>query len=310
MNVFYRPLLFAVVLTAVVGCSRPNRALEVGIIAPSFDYLPLRVAEADGRLKGLPLNLQRFSSGWELGEALVAGKLDVAIIPFTYVISARARGYDVAIAACLEHEDDGIIARRGIDRLEQLQGQRIGCLKASTIELLLRATLEPRGIKSELVYFSSPMEMWSALERGDVDALSYYVPGIIKAQGKLGNIIYWYSQDWPMHPCCDVAVHNGRIRTKQESVRHLLGALEAGVESISRDTARACSLAIATYGLSDSVARSSLRYTPFRLSLTSEEIAFELRIAALMQELGYIPTQVNAHELYASLKFQVPSLKQ
>jgi ABC-type nitrate/sulfonate/bicarbonate transport system substrate-binding protein len=272
--------------------------LEVGIIAPAFNYLPLKVAETDGRLKGLGVSYQRFNSGWELGEALVAGKLDVAIIPFTYVVTAVARGSDIRIVACLEHEDDGIIARPGIKQLEDLDGRAIGCLKASTIELLLRRTLDARGIKARIVYFSSPMEMWSALERGDVDALSYYVPGIIKADGKIGRILHWYSNAWAMHPCCDIAVHTGRIRNKWPAVRQLIAAIEAGSHSIARDTVRACYIAVQTWGLTDSVALQSLRHTPFRVSLTEQETAFELNTATLMNQLGYIPKMVNPDQLY------------
>jgi ABC-type nitrate/sulfonate/bicarbonate transport system substrate-binding protein len=291
-------------LTAVcllfTGCrTRPqDTTLEVGIIAPSFDYLPLKVAEESGLLAGQRLKYERFSSGWELGEALVAGRIDVAIIPFTYVVSAVARGYPLRIAACLEHEDDGIIARPGISRLEELAGRKVGCLKASTIELLLRQALAKREIKAELVYFASPMEMWAALERGDVSALSAYVPGIIKAEGVIGNIIHWYRTDSPMHPCCDVAVHLNRTQRKLPAVRQLLSGIRQGVDEIARDTARAVAIAAQTYGLSDSVALLSLRQTPFRLSLTRSEIDFELATARQMNELGYIPREVAERELY------------
>jgi ABC-type nitrate/sulfonate/bicarbonate transport system substrate-binding protein len=291
------------------GCRRPSpqaQALELGIIAPSLDYLPLKVAEARGLLtekgdttqRGVPIKLRRFNAGWELGEALLAGRVDVAIIPFTYVVSAVARGGDVRIIACFEHEDDGIIARPGITTLEGLAGRKIGCLKASTIELLLRQTLDSRGIRAELVYFSSPMEMWSALERGEVDALSYYVPGIIKADGKIGNIIHWYSAEWPMHPCCDIAVHRANIRNKTKAVQRLVQALKAGTELIARDTALACSVAVQTYGLSDAVALQSLRHTPFRLSLTHQDTVFELNTAALMTRLGYLPSTTKRREIY------------
>jgi ABC-type nitrate/sulfonate/bicarbonate transport system substrate-binding protein len=293
-------LLAGLILAALIGCRRRvvEPTLDVGIIAPSFDYLPLKIAEATGGLKGLALNWRRFNSGWELGEALVASRIDVAIVPFTYVISAVAQGSDVRIVACLEHEDDGIIARPGITRLEELAGRKIGCLKASTIELLLRQTLDARGIRADIVYFSSPMEMWAALEQGAVDALSYYVPGIIKADKTIGNIIHWYSNDWPMHPCCDIAVHAGRIQNKKPSILRLIRAIRLGAEVTSRDPALACSIAVQTYGLSDSVARECLRRTPFRVSLSQQETAFELNTAALMQELGYLARPVDPKKLY------------
>ena len=292
--------LLSAICYLLVGCRSPSSSasLQVGIIAPSFDYLPLKVAEESGLLAGQRLKYERFSSGWELGEALVAGRIDVAIIPFTYVVSAVARGYPVRVAACLEHEDDGIIARPGISRLEELAGRKVGCLKASTIELLLRQALAKSGVKAELVYFASPMEMWAALERGEVSALSAYVPGIIKAEGVIGNIIHWYRTDSPMHPCCDIAVHLNRTQHKLPAVRQLLSGIRQGIEAIARDTARAVAIAAQTFGLSDSVALLSLRQTPFRLSLTRTEMDFELATARQMKELGYIPREVVERELY------------
>lgn len=283
--------LHSLLILLLLTCRPTAPTLEVGIIAPAFNHLPLLLSEQQ-------LKLHRFSSGWELGEALIAGRLDAAIIPFTYVVSAAAQGSPVRILSCLEHEDDGIIARPGIDRVEDLAGRRIGCLKASTIELLLRRTLRDRGITAELVYFASPLEMYAALERGDVDALSSYVPGIFKAEGRAGRIIHWYSTDWPMHPCCDIAVHTGRVRNKAPAVTRFLAGLRAGCDVIARDTVRAVNTAAQTWNLTDDVALQSLRHTPFRVSLTRAEQEFELDIANLMLELDYIERRITAGELY------------
>ena len=291
-------LLLALVLTANCRRGSADASLQVGIIAPSLDWLPLEVARDAGALDRQKLEYARFNSGWELGEALVAGRVDVAILPFTYVISAAAQGSPVRIVACLEHEDDGIIARPGITRIEELAGRKVGCLKSSTIELLLRQALDRRGTKSELVYFATPMEMWAALERGDVSALSAYVPGIIKADRKIGNIIHWYREDSPMHPCCDIAVHLNRTRPKMAAVRRLLSGIRLGAELIARDTSRAVAVAARNYDLSDSIALLSLRQTPFRLSLTRAEMDFELATARQMKELGYIARDVAERELY------------
>ena len=164
--------------------------------------------------------------------------------------------------------------------------------------LMLRQALDERGVRAELVYFASPMEMWAALECGEVSALSAYVPGIIKAEGVIGNIIHWYRTDSPMHPCCDIAVHLNRTQHKLPAVRQLLSGIRQGIEAIARDTARAVAIAAQTFGLSDSVALLSLRQTPFRLSLTRTEMDFELATARQMKELGYIPREVVERELY------------
>ncbi len=293
--------LFVIILF-LLGCTRNQVALKIGIIAPAFNYLPLKVAEAKGYLKDLKYELVRFNSGWELGEALIAKKVDIAILPFTYCLQAQAKGIKVQIISCLEHEADGIIVRRGIESIEDLNGKRIGCLKASTIEILLLRFLEEKGIaKTKIIYFSSPMEMWAALEKGEVDALSYYVPGIIKADNKIGKILHWYSTDWKMHPCCDIAGVEEAIRKNSRKVKRLLKALDQGVKVIAEDSSFAVSVAAKTYGLDKTIALESLRKTPFRLSLTQEEMGFHRAIAEMMLKLGYLNEPIKFDSLYAQI---------
>ena len=220
-------LRWFILFLLILSCTRNQESLKIGIIAPAFNYLPLKVAEEKGYLKDLNYVMVRFNSGWELGEALIAKKVDAAILPFTYCLQAQAKGINIKIISCLEHEDDGIIARKGIEKIDDLNGKRIGCLKASTIEILLLRFLEEKSIaKTKIIYFTSPMEMWAALEKGEVDALSYYVPGIIKADNKIGKILHWYSNDWKMHPCCDIAGAEELIKKTSSQVNKLLNAID------------------------------------------------------------------------------------
>lgn len=289
-------LIFLILLS----CSSKS-VLKIGIIKPAFNYLPLKIAEEKGFLKNLKYEFAQFNSGWELGEALIAQKVDVAIIPFTYCLQAQDRGIKVKIIACLEHEDDGIIVRKGIETITDLKGKKIGTLKASTLEFLLRRFLMEKNItETKIIYFSSPMEMWAALEKKEVDTLSYYVPGIIKADNKIGKIIHWYSDDWKMHPCCDIAVQEEVIKKKRVLIKDFLEAIGKGVEVIKNDTSYAVACAEKNYGLSREVALESLRRTPFRLSLTDEEKNFETEIGKEMYKIGYLKRPINSLEIYYS----------
>jgi ABC-type nitrate/sulfonate/bicarbonate transport system substrate-binding protein len=296
-GVALRIFIFILIL---LSCTRDQITLKIGIIAPAFNYLPLKIAEEKEYLKELEYELIRFNSGWELGEALIANKVDVAIIPFTYCLQAQAKGIKIQIISCLEHEDDGIIVRKGIENLSDLKGKSIGCLKASTLELLLQRFLEEKSITgTKIVYFTSPMEMWAALEKGEVDALSYYVPGIIKADNKIGKIIHWYGADWKMHPCCDIAGEEGLIKKKNSQIKELLDAITMGIKVIEQDTAYAISIAKKSYGLDEDIALESIRKTPFRLSLTQDEMNFHADIADRMFKKGYLNIPINSELLYA-----------
>lgn len=295
-------ILFLILLS----CTQDPAKLKIGIIAPAFNYLPVKIAEEKGYLKELDYELIRFNSGWELGEALIAKKVDVAIIPFTYCLQAQAKGVKIQIISCLEHEDDGIIVGKGFENISDLKGKSIGCLKASTLELLLHRFLEEKNITgTKIVYFTSPMEMWAALEKGEVDALSYYVPGIIKANNNIGKIIHWYGVDWKMHPCCDIAGEEELIKKNISQIKELLEAIALGIKVIEQDTNYAVTIAKKNYGLDDDIALESLRKTPFRLSLSQDEMNFHTDIAERMFKKGYLNKPINPDLLYAKGFFEI-----
>ncbi len=298
-------LLLAATCAAVLlggGCGRgDDDTLVLGLIRPSLDYLPYQLATLDDDPDLAGVTVHYFSSGWEVGEALAAGRLDAAILPFTYAWTAASRGLPVRSVGFLERESDGIVAPRSVTSLEDLAGRRIGVLRASTLEVLAVLSLRDRGLEAELVPLRGPSEMVAALRAGDVDALSLYVPPILSV-GDEYHVVHWFGDDFPGHPCCDLVVHERRVRNKTEALRRLRGAVARAAVRLHADHDRAVSLAAARYSLPPHLAEAALARTRFELGREEQGRLFQRRAAEVMRELGYLDQVPDTSDVYLPLR--------
>jgi len=77
------------------------------------------------------------------------------------------------------------------------------------------------------------MDMASALQVGEVDALSFYVPSIFKFDDNF-KIIYWYSDDFPLHPCCDIAATEIALQIKLPLIKKFLAGLQKSISEMEK----------------------------------------------------------------------------
>ena len=237
--------------------------LVIGIIKPSLNHLPLDMALKFGYLDESGFEIKTFSSGWETNEALTAGQIDAAILPFTYIWTDVSQGKPVKIISFLERESDGIITRGDIDSLAELDHKRIGLLRSSTLDLFWENLADDRDLEFEPHYFRTPMDMVAALRSNNVDALSFYIPSIYKI-GEDFNIIHWYGEDYPSHPCCDLAVNTTILDTKSAKIKKLVHALQNGCEAAG-DNYETRKLIKEEYGLDNDLISPSLKNIEFQM---------------------------------------------
>jgi ABC-type nitrate/sulfonate/bicarbonate transport system substrate-binding protein len=292
-------ILIAVLgLLASCGNSTGQRPLRLGLIRPSLDYLPFLLATELGGVDATGYAVTEFASGWEANEALAAGKLDAAILPFTYVWADVAAGLPVRTVSFLERESDGIAARRPASSLADLEGRRIGVLRASTLDVLAGAALAAAGVTAELVPLRGPSELVAALRGGDVDAVSLYVPPLL-ALGDDFPVVHWFGDADPSHPCCNVAVHTDMLRERPAQVAALVALLDRGVVVLAERPAEAVALAAARWQLSPEAAERAIARMRFETGLEAAGCAFEKRMAAAMLARGYLSRAVAADEVHA-----------
>ncbi|MFC1898327.1 ABC transporter substrate-binding protein [Candidatus Cloacimonadota bacterium] len=291
-------ILGILVIIVILSCSiNKSDKLRIGIIAPSLNHFPLDFALKYEKMDRQDIVIKKFSSGWETNEALVAGKIDLAILPFTYIWSDVAQEKDVKIISFLERESDGIIAKKDIESIGDLDGEKIGVLRASTLDVFAEMLADEHQIKPEFVYFRSPMEMAAALNAEEVDALSFYVPPIFNFNSRF-HILHWYSDDYPHHPCCDLAATKIALETKSELIKEFMSRLDANCSELVQDPQVAFETIQTTYRISNQTSKNSLYNTKFIMNLDDAGKEFEAKAIQKMIEKGYIDSAVSPEDVY------------
>lgn len=286
----------------LIGCkNKVEDKLVIGIISPSLNHLPLTFALDQNLLSSEEIKLIKFSSGWEANEALISGSVDVAILPFTYIWRDIANDKKVKIISFLERESDGLIGRN-INSPADLEGKKIGVLKASTLDILAEIFLQHYNITAELVYFRNPMEMSAALRANQVDALSFYVPIIYQFPQEF-HIFHWFSDDDPAHPCCDIASSETALKNKKQKIRRLLKALEESCLLIESQPQTVIDFIQKQYNISPNLALKSLEHTRFEMGLQEEGKRFEEKVSAKMIEMGYQSVNLTAEGVYFEIRY-------
>ena len=293
-------LLLASLLLA--GCDRTKKQeMRIGIIKPSVDHLPLTHAHQTGQLSP-NVKLVNFSSGWEVQEALIAGRIDAAIMPFTYAWNAASLGYPLRIVSHFELETDAIVVPSNIGSFAELNEARIGLLKASTLEILFIDWARERGIIYDPVYFRTPNEMIAALEGGDVDAIVIYEP-LIQKLPALFKVLHYFKADYPSHPCCDFVINvSGLSQQRRDEYRKLLDSVKYSQEAASRAESELLDLAARLYGLDRQQAKNALANTGYMTGLSEAGMAFERKMTGMAIELGYQYRELEDSEIFLKLE--------
>lgn len=297
----YFMIIFCCVMLSACGTQQTDK-LVIGLIKPSMNHLPVLCALESNPKQSENYQFQYFHSGWETNEALVAGKIDLAIMPFTYAWMDVSQAKKVKIISFLERESDGIIAVKQYSTLQALAGAKMGVLKNSTLEIIPEMVFEKQGLSMpEMVSFRTPVDMAAALQSGEVDAISYYVPSIFNLADRF-QIVDWYSSTFPAHPCCDVVASEKALKFKAVQVNAFMKLLDTAIAMMEKDTDNTTLTAQRNFGLSAEAVSKSLAHTRYITGLEAEGRNFEQRAAQLMFAKGYLAREINEAEIYYQIQ--------
>jgi len=289
--------LLVLVLGVISSCSRPAEKLRIGIIKPSINHLPLSYAVDQGKIDPAQNEIIPFNSGWEVQEALVNNQIDIAILPFTYVWTARSKGYPVKTLSFFERETDGIVVHQSVKTVNDLNQKKIGVLRASTIDAFLIKYSRQNNIKVIPIYFRTPNEMISALKAGEVSAIVTYVPVIQKLTDEF-KVLHWFSEDDPEHVCCNIAAREEAIHSKHRQIKNFMLILNKQLNTFSKEDQILVDFIKKTYILSDEQVKDALSHTVFKMNLSEKDKTFELSTMQLFRELKYIDQIPVKDEIY------------
>lgn len=282
-------LMLMIIFFLLSACSGKSSSapIRIGIIKPSIDHLPFTYGIRKNYIDPQEFRIVYFTSGWEVQEAITANKIDLAIMPFTYTWTAVSKGYKVKSVSCLERETDGILAATSYTGVGQLQGKKIGLLRASTLEILMQDTAKHNSISYEPVYFRTPTEMIAALQIKQVDAIVCYVPLIQKLKGDF-HVLHWFSENYPGHPCCDLVATENTLNKNKKKIKQLLSGLRLAVSDIVNPSDEIYELMNELYNLDKEQAIDALKYTRFDVSLTEADMLFQRQMMLEFESNAYI----------------------
>jgi len=131
--------------------------------------------------KFLPANVTMetvlFANSTEIKTAVVTGSVDFAVTGITAALEGAAQDEPFRVLASAADGASAIVAKanKGITKVTDLRGKKIGYVVGSAQDILLRLTLRDAGLDAdkdvELVKVAFS-DMANALDRGDIDAFS------------------------------------------------------------------------------------------------------------------------------------------
>jgi len=142
--------------------------------------------------KGIETNFIVFDSGVDANKALASGSIDFATMGNTNSIIALAMGLDVEMIWIHEilGEIEALAVKNdsGIEKIEDLAGEKVATTFASTSHFVLLNALQEAGIEDEVELLDmQTAEIVAAWERGDIKAAYTWQPslGKILEDGKM-----------------------------------------------------------------------------------------------------------------------------
>lgn len=154
---------------------------------------------------------------------LVAGELDAGYVGCAPAMIAASQGAEFAILSSSNKEGSAIVAKPGINSVEELNGMKVGTPGVGTIQdIMLGMVEEDFGITiTKLSY--SVTELPLALERGDIDAFIaweiFCADAVVRG---IGNVIYTSHDILPDHQCCVLWVSKELIDARPDVVENLV----------------------------------------------------------------------------------------
>lgn len=292
-------VLYLVVSLLQVSCVKNEKKIRFGIITGSINHLPLSYAIERGLIDLSDYEFFHFNSGWELSEALLHKRVDLAILPFTYTWTAQSQGYDVKTISSFERETDAIIAKKRIQAISDLNNKKIGVLRASTLEALVLDLMHRHSVNVEIIPFRTPNEMMEALRNDNIDAASLYVPLLQKFTEEY-HIVHWFSETYPEHTCCNLAGAGEFLKTYNPDI--LLSKLSEVLEIVADNPDDYIEFAMNIYGLNRDDVIVALQNTKFCLILTENDIDFEREMISKFKELEYLKEIPASEDVFYKTK--------
>ncbi|MEO5874394.1 MAG: ABC transporter substrate-binding protein [Streptosporangiaceae bacterium] len=273
---------------------------------PVTDDAPLQIAVQQGLFKaeGLDVKLQTITGGAEAIPKLKGGSLDISFGNFVSFLGANAKGaLDVRFVAEGFQSAAGthtiVVAKDSpIRSVKDLAGKKIAVnTKRNISSLLIRATIEPSGIKldDDKSFVEMPFpSMEAALKNKSVDAVQVVEPFVTQLQSALGARVL---VDLSQGPTADFPIA-GYATTSDFATKNpkTIAAFQRGLskaQAMASDH-KIVQAILPSYTKITAQVAATLSYGAFPTTLSAARLQ---RVADVMQRYGYLTDKVDVKSL-------------
>jgi NitT/TauT family transport system substrate-binding protein len=268
--------------------------------------IPAYVAKEKGFFadEGLEVEIEIQPTAWMVPERLRAGAVQFAVIPWTRVAAASARGDELMLICGSGYEEAAVVVRSGL-RLDQVRTVAVpqpGGIKDLTASVLMRSLgwddrekiRQPSGDGAILTLIGHGADAAAMVEPYATMLQELGIGFVARRTGDL----------WPGAPGCSLATSRGLLRDRPDLVRRVVTAyVRAGLWT-DQATDEAAAIGGAYMGIGPKFVRAALDHNRPNVEALDNQDAMN-RVLDFMKDLGYVAQRPTD---YAELKYQREAL--
>ncbi|MFL0195282.1 ABC transporter substrate-binding protein [Clostridium sp. WILCCON 0269] len=251
---------------------------------------------------GITFQLQKFSSGPPMIEAMTGKRLDFGQVGDQPAIQARANNVDIKVIAAYgtSEKADALIATKksGINKISDLKGKKVGVTIGSVAQQLLYIYLKSVGLKPGDIQQVNlqPADIKSSLLSNNIDAAVIWEPVVTQTvstgtvdqiadgTGYKKEVDVIIAQNSFLKQHSDIAVRLLKVLNK--TAKWIEANPEETIKIISKDT-----------GVAEDVLKPGFDKTSHSLNITDEGIQSVKDTAKFLRENKIIRKDVNVDDL-------------
>ncbi|MBM3811358.1 MAG: hypothetical protein FJW20_06945 [Acidimicrobiia bacterium] len=219
-----------IILLASCGSKPQTKMYRIGL-GPWVGFGPFYLAKEKGffREAGVDVDLIVLTGVAERNSALKAGRIDGLAAPVDYFVMSAGNNLETKVVMAIDESTggDGIVAKKGIQKFEDLRGKRLAFQRGLPSEFFVRAMLRQHGLKVEDLNTvdMETSEAGAAFITNKVDAAAIWEPWLTMAREEGGGHILASTSDHPDLIVDCLAFNNEVMASSREDVQKIVNAL-------------------------------------------------------------------------------------
>ncbi len=265
--------------------------------------LPAYVAKEKGFFaeEGLDVEIEIQPTAWMVPERFRGGGVQFAVIPWTRVAAASARGDELILICGSGYEEAAVVVRSGLelDQVRTVAVPQPGGIK----DLTANGLMSSLGWDDRVKKIRQPSGDGAILtlvgQGADAAAMVEPYATMLQELG-IGYVARRTGDLWPGAPGCSLATSRRLLRERPDLVQRVVAAFVRGSQWAEQAPEEAATIGGAYIGVSPEFVRAALKHNRPNVEALDNQEAMN-RILDFMKELGYVTQRPTD---YAELKYQ------